>query len=189
MGEKTLQPQLVKYKRKIIWAKVHVPVLSFLLSEPDVVIMKIRFQTVGSLVYFSFVYLPSPSSCMLCGWETVKHCMISYCCLASGFSESTSSGGLLSIRQLNVWLFLRPGSCGHGTPLTGQEEYTHTDQQGKTQGGFFFKKGFTVYSLPHTKQMNVEPIQLLQWQRFLFCQERGEWLFESTVPHLQSAFV
>lgn len=120
---KTLKPQLVKYKRKIIWAKIHVPILSFLLSKPDAVIIKIQFQTVGNLVHFLFVYIPSPSSCMLCGWETVKHCMISYCCLASGFSESTSSGGLLSIRQLNVWLFLRPGSCGHGTPFTGQEEY------------------------------------------------------------------
>lgn len=38
---KTLKPQLVKYKRKIIWAKIHVPILSFLLSEPDVVIIKI----------------------------------------------------------------------------------------------------------------------------------------------------
>lgn len=123
---KTLKPQLVKYKRKIIWAKIHVPILSFLLSEPDVVIIKIQFQTLGNLVYFLFVYIPSPSSCMLCGWETVKHCMISYCCLASGFSESTSSGGLLSIRQLNVWLFLRPGSCGQGTPFTGQEEHKHT---------------------------------------------------------------
>lgn len=123
---KTLKPQLVKYKRKIIWAKIHVPILSFLLSKPDVVIIKIQFQTLGNLVYFLFVYIPSPSSCMLCGWETVKHCMISYCCLASGFSESTSSGGLLSMRQLNVWLFLRPGSWGHGTPFTGREEYKHT---------------------------------------------------------------
>lgn len=64
---------------------------------------------------------------MLCGWETVKHCMISYCCLASGFSESTSSGGLLSIRQLNVWLFLRPGSCGHGTPFTGRRDTNNTN--------------------------------------------------------------
>lgn len=123
---KTRKPQLVKYKRKIIWAKIHVPVLSFLLSKPDVVIIKIQFQTLGNLVYFLFVYIPSPSSCMLCGWETVKHCMISYCCLASGFSESTSSGGLLSMRQLNVWLFLRPGSWGHGTPFTGGEEHKHT---------------------------------------------------------------
>lgn len=123
---KTLKPQLVKYKRKIIWAKIHVPILSFLLSKPDVVIIKIQFQTLGNLVYFLFVYIPSPSSCMLCGWETVKHCMISYCCLASGFSESTSSGGLLSMRQLNVWLFLRPGSWGHGTPFTGRAEYKRT---------------------------------------------------------------
>lgn len=126
---KTLKPQLVKYKRKIIWAKIHVPILSFLLSKPDVVIIKIQFQTLGNLVYFLCVYIPSPSSCMLCGWETVKHCMISYCCLASGFSESTSSGGLLSMRQLNVWLFLRPGSWGHGTPFTGREEYKHTFTQ------------------------------------------------------------
>lgn len=46
--------------------------------------------------------------------------MISYCWRASGFSESNSSGGLFSMRQLKVWLFLRPGSCGHGTPFTGQ---------------------------------------------------------------------
>lgn len=72
------------------------------------------------------MYVPSPSSCRLCGWETVKHCMISYCCLASGFSESTSSGGLLSIRQLNVWLFLRPGSCGHGTPFTARKQTNNT---------------------------------------------------------------
>lgn len=123
---KTLKPQLVIYKRKIIWAKIYVPILSFLLSKPDVVIIKIQFQTLGNLVYFLFVYIPSPSSCMLCGWETVKHCMISYCCLASGFSESTSSGGLLSMRQLNVWLFFRPGSWGHGTPFTGREEYKYT---------------------------------------------------------------
>lgn len=130
---KTLKPQLFKYKEKIIWAKIHVPVLSFLLSEPDVVIIKIQFQTLGNLLDFLVVYIPSPSSCMLCGWETVKHCMISYCCLASGFSESTSSGGLLSIRQLNVWLFLRPGSCGHGTPFTGQGEYTHMPSYGSTE--------------------------------------------------------
>ncbi|TNN56121.1 hypothetical protein EYF80_033671 [Liparis tanakae] len=55
------------------------------------------------------------------GWDTVKHCMISYCCRASGFSESNSSGGLFSMRQLKVWLFLRLGSCGHCTPFTGRE--------------------------------------------------------------------
>lgn len=55
--------------------------------------------------------LPSPSSLMDLGSDTAKHCMVSYfcrvtsCCSDAG-RASPSAKGLISMRQVKVWLFL-----------------------------------------------------------------------------------
>lgn len=114
--------------------------------------MKCQGIPTPNVCVFMCLFLPSPSSCMVRGCDTVKHCMISYCCRASGFSESTSSGGLLSMRQLKVWLFLRAGSCGHGTPLTGQKGE-------KTE---FTMKSKLKFQGINTKERNTSPGSILE---------------------------
>lgn len=66
--------------------------------------------------------LPSPSSWIDLGWDTVKHCITSYRWQASWFSVPGSSGGWISILQLKVWLFRRVASWGQGTPFTVEEK-------------------------------------------------------------------
>lgn len=65
--------------------------------------------------------LPSPSSLMDFGWETAKHCIVSYFWCASWLSwpsSSESGKGFTSIRQLKVWLFRLGGSPDQGPPFT-----------------------------------------------------------------------
>lgn len=67
--------------------------------------------------------LPSPSSLMDFGWETAKHCIVSYFWCASWWSwpsSSESGKGFTSIRQLNVWLFRLGGSPDQDPPFTEQ---------------------------------------------------------------------
>lgn len=65
--------------------------------------------------------LPSPSSLMDFGWETAKHCIVSYFWCASWLSwpsSSESGKGFTSIRQLKVWLFRLGGSPDQDPPFT-----------------------------------------------------------------------
>lgn len=67
--------------------------------------------------------LPSPSSLMDFGWETAKHCIVSYFWCASWLSwpsSSDSGKGFTSIRQLNVWLLRLGGSPDQDPPFTEQ---------------------------------------------------------------------
>jgi hypothetical protein len=69
--------------------------------------------------------LPSPSSWIDFGCDTVKHCITSYRWQASWFSVPGSSGGWISILQLKVWLFRRVASWGQGTPFTGNGKFIY----------------------------------------------------------------
>ena len=74
--------------------------------------------------------LPSPSSLMDFGWETAKHCMVSYFWCASWLSWPSSSGsgrGFTNIRQLKVWLLRLGGSPDQDPPFTeqGKKEAHH----------------------------------------------------------------
>lgn len=75
---------------------------SFLLISGYRCSFVVRTTWVGGCVTVCVYVLPSPSSCTALVWDTVKHCMCSYCCRASWFSASASSGGLFSSLQLNV---------------------------------------------------------------------------------------
>ena len=77
----------------------------------------------GYIKYSRDFALPSPSSLMDFGWETAKHCIVSYFWGASWLSwpsSSESGKGFTSIRQLNVWLFRLGGSPDQEPPFTKQ---------------------------------------------------------------------
>ena len=66
------------------------------------------------------------------GWETAKHCIVSYFWCASWLSwpsSSDSGKGFTSIRQLKVWLFRLGGSPDQAPPFT--EQKARATQQGK----------------------------------------------------------
>lgn len=66
------------------------------------------------------------------GWETAKHCIVSYFWCASWLSwpsSSDSGKGFTSIRQLKVWLFRLGGSPDQAPPFT--EQKAEATQQGK----------------------------------------------------------
>lgn len=66
------------------------------------------------------------------GWETAKHCIVSYFWCASWLSwpsSSDSGKGFTSIRQLKVWLFRLGGSPDQAPPFT--EQKAKASQQGE----------------------------------------------------------
>lgn len=68
--------------------------------------------------------LPSPSSLKEFGWETAKHCIVSYFWCASWLSwpSSESARGFTSIRQLKVWLLRLGVSPDQDPPFTEQSK-------------------------------------------------------------------
>lgn len=69
--------------------------------------------------------VPSPSSLMDFGWETAKHCIVSYFWCASWLSWPSSSGsidGLTNIRQLKVWLLRLGASADQDPPFTVESQ-------------------------------------------------------------------
>lgn len=88
--------------------------------------------------------IPSPSSLMDLGSDTAKHCMVSYfCCDASCWSDvgraSPSANGLISMRQLKVWLFRAEASLLRW--LTAREERGRRDRSQRTGRGPETKTG------------------------------------------------